>query len=197
MDKNPNPPKILAFAGSTRKESFNKKVVKIAVEGALSAGVQTDYIDLKDFPMPLYDGDLEAEQGLPENAKRLKKMFIEYDAFLIGTPEYNSSITGVLKNSIDWISRLSSPDEEYLIAFKNKYAVLISASIGGWGGIRSVMSTRTILENIGVTVLAATKSLPKAQEAFNAEGKLDEKNTEGFKQTGAILAEFIKKLKRP
>lgn len=196
MDKTPNPPKILAFAGSTRKDSFNKKIVRIAVEGALSAGVQTDYIDLKDFPMPLYDGDLEAEKGLPENALKLKKMFLEHDGFLIATPEYNSSISGVLKNTIDWISRQATPEEEYLIPFKNKYALLISASISSFGGIRSLMDTRNILENIGITVLSATKSLSKAEEAFDANGKLDPKTTEGFKQMGAVLAEFLKKLKR-
>lgn len=196
MNNTPNSSKILAFAGSTRKESFNKKIVKIAVEGALSAGVQTDYIDLKDFPMPLYDGDLEAEKGLPENAKKIKKLFIEYDAFLIATPEYNSGITGVLKNTIDWISRPEPSDSEYLIAFKNKYALLISASPSIWGGIRSLMSTRNILENVGITVLATTKSLPKANEAFDAAGNLDAKNTEEFKKTGSVLAEFLKKLKQ-
>lgn len=196
MDKTPNSPKILAFAGSTRKGSFNKKILKIAVEGALSTGIQVTHIDLRDFPLPLYDGDLEAEKGLPENALKLKKMFLEHDAFLIATPEYNSSISGVLKNTIDWVSRQATPEEEYLIPFKNKYAVLISASIGYFGGIRGIMDTRNILENIGVTVLAKTKSLPKAQEAFDVNDKLDANNTEGFKQTGIALAEFIKKLKQ-
>lgn len=191
----PSSPKILVFAGSTRKESFNKKIAKIAMQGAIDAGVQTDYIDLKDFDMPLYDGDLENEKGLPENAKRLKKLFIEYDAFLIANPEYNSAISGVLKNAIDWVSRQETPQEESLIAFKNKYALIISASISAWGGIRSLAVTRNILENIGVTVLAQTKSLPKAHEAFDAQGKLDERTTNGFKETGAALAQFLLKLK--
>lgn len=84
-------PKILAFAGSTRKDSFNKKLVKVAAEGARAAGAQVTYLDLRDIPMPLYDGDLEAESGLPENAKKLKAMMIEHDGFLISAPEYNSS----------------------------------------------------------------------------------------------------------
>lgn len=196
MDDTPSSMKILSFAGSTRKESFNKKIVKIASEGALSTGVQTTYIDLRDYPMPLYDGDLENEKGLPENAKKLKKLFIEYNAFLIATAEYNSSITGVLKNTIDWLSRQETPDETPLIAFKGKYALLISASIGYLGGIRSLMDTRSILENIGITVLSATKSLPKAQEAFDANGNLDPHNTEAFKQTGKTLAEFLLNLKK-
>lgn len=128
------PSRILSFAGSTRKESFNKKIVKIATEGAKSTGIEINYIDLKDYPMPLYDGDLETEKGLPENAKKLKKLFIEHDGFLIGAAEYNSSITGVLKNTIDWLSRKETENEPDLIAFKNKYALLISASPGQWGG---------------------------------------------------------------
>lgn len=98
-------PKILAFAGSTRTESFNKKLVKIAVTGARGAGAEVTWIDLRDFPMPLYDEDLETKEGLPENAKKLKALFLSHDGLLLACPEYNSSITGVLKNAIDWVSR--------------------------------------------------------------------------------------------
>jgi len=98
MDKQP---KILAFAGSAREASFNKKLVKIAVEGARKAGAEVNYIDLKDYPMPLFDQDYEAKKGIPENAKKVKKMMVESDGFLISAPEYNSSITPLLKNTID------------------------------------------------------------------------------------------------
>lgn len=194
-DNTPKPPKILSFSSSTRKESYNKKIVKIATEGAQSTGVETNYIDLKDYSMPLYDGDLEAEKGLPENAKKLKKLFIEHDALLIGNAEYNSSITGTLKNTIDWLSRQENENEPALIAFKNKFAVLISASPGQWGGIRSLMDTRNILENIGVTVLSTTRSLSKANEAFDAQGNLNPHDAEAFKQTGIALANFLKQFK--
>lgn len=192
----PRPPKILSFSSSTRKDSFNKKIVKIACEGARSAGVETNYIELKDFAMPLYDGDLETEKGLPENAKKLKKLFIEHDALLIGNAEYNSSITGVWKNTIDWLSRQETQDEPPLIPFKNKIAVLISASPGLLGGTRSLMDTRNILENIGVTVLPNTRSLIKADEAFDEHGKLNPRDTEAFKKIGAALADFLKQLKK-
>jgi NAD(P)H-dependent FMN reductase len=121
-------PKILAFAGSTRIESFNKKLVKIAVEAARAAGAQVTYVDLRDIPMPLYDGDLETSQGLPENAKKFKAMVAGHDGLLISAPEYNSSITGVLKNTIDWASR--PPDNP----FSGKAASLMSASPGALGG---------------------------------------------------------------
>src|SRR3989338_2486857 len=98
-------PKILAFAGSTRTESFNKKLVQIAVRGAKQAGADVAYIDLRDFPLPLFDGDLEAKEGLPANAKKLKALFLDHQGLLISSPEYNSSISGVLKNTIDWVSR--------------------------------------------------------------------------------------------
>ena len=91
--------KILAFAGSTRTESFNKKLIRIAVAGARQAGAEVTLIDLRDFPLPLYDGDLEDRDGLPENAKKLKQLFLTHDGLLISAPEYNSSITGVMKNA--------------------------------------------------------------------------------------------------
>ncbi len=95
-------PRILAFAGSLRRESFNKKLPAIAVTGARKAGAdEVTFINLEDFPLPLFDEDLESEQGMPENGARLKKLFIDHDGLLIAAPEHNSSITAVLKNAID------------------------------------------------------------------------------------------------
>ena len=101
-------PKILAFGGSTRKDSYNHRLAQIAADGAHAAGAEVTRITLRDFSMPLFDEDFEAENGKPENAKELKKLMLEHDGFLISCPEYNSSITAVLKNAIDWVSR---PDE--------------------------------------------------------------------------------------
>ena len=98
-------PKILAFAGALRKDSTNKKALKIAVQGAEKAGAKVTFIDLKDFPVPLYDGDLEATDGLPENAVKLIETMLAHDGFLIASPEYNSGISGTLKTYIDWTSR--------------------------------------------------------------------------------------------
>src|SRR5260370_11921821 len=119
-------PRILAFAGSTRRESFNKKLVSIAAQSARDAGAEVTLIDLKDFPLPLFDQDLEAEQGMPENGKKLKKLFIDHDGLLIAAPEYNSSITAVLKNATGWLSR-PAPDEPSLVAFRSQVAPLMSA----------------------------------------------------------------------
>src|SRR3978361_1282663 len=98
-------PRILCFAGSLRRDSLNKKLVQIAMSGAKAAGADVTFVDLKDLPLAVYDGDVEAEQGIPENAQKLKELMLANDAFLIAAPEYNSSITGALKNAIDWASR--------------------------------------------------------------------------------------------
>jgi NAD(P)H-dependent FMN reductase len=136
--------RILALAGSLRRDSFNKKLVPIAAHGARKAGAEVTILDLKDFPLPLFDQDLEAEQGMPENGKKLKHFFIEHDGLLIASPEYNSSITGVLKNAIDWVSR-PAPGEPPLVAFRGKVATLMSASPGALGGLRALVHVRSIL----------------------------------------------------
>src|SRR5688500_15705787 len=120
-----NVPKILAFAGSTRVESYNKKLVRIAIEGARAAGAEVTHIDLRDLPLPVFDEDLESSSGLPENARKLKELFLNHQGLLISAPEYNSSITGVLKNTLDWVSRPAS-GEASLAAFAGKVAALMS-----------------------------------------------------------------------
>jgi chromate reductase, NAD(P)H dehydrogenase (quinone) len=188
-------PRILAFAGSTRKESFNKRLVKIAADGARAAGAQVTYADLRDLPMPLYDGDLEAEQGIPENAKKLKALMQAHDGFLISAPEYNSSITGVLKNAIDWASR-PAPGETPLVCFAGKVVTLMSASPGALGGLRSLVTVRSLLSNIKVIVLPDQLAIPKAHEAFDPEGKLkDPKQQAGIEALGRDLAGMLVKLK--
>ena len=166
-------PRILAFAGSTRRESFNKKLVQSAAKGAREAGAEVTLIDLKDFPLPLFDQDLEAEQGMPENGAKLKKLFIDHDGLLIASPEYNSSVTAVLKNAIDWVSR-PAPGEPSLVAFRDKVATLMSASPGALGGLRGLVHVRSILGNIGVIVLPDQIAVAKAREAFRPDGSLND-----------------------
>ena len=188
-------PKILAFAGSARQESFNKKLIKIAVDGARKAGAEVTLIDLRDYPMPLYDQDLEAKEGLPENAKKIKQLMIDHQGFMISAPEYNSSITPLLKNTLDWASRKASPDETALIAYKGKAAVLMSASPGALGGLRSLVVLRSLLGNIGVLVLPAQKSIPQANQAFTPDGTLkDGKQQEEVFKLARELVDIIKKL---
>jgi len=188
-------PRILAFASSTRRESFNKKLVAIAAQGAREAGADVTLIDLKDFPLPLFDQDLEAEQGMPENGKKLKKLFIDHDGLLIASPEYNGSFPAVLKNAIDWVSR-PAPGEPSLVAFRGKVATLMSASPGVLGGQRGLVHVRSILGNLGVIVLPDQIALAKAHEAIQPDGSLvDPKRQAGIEGLGKTLASFLAKLK--
>src|SRR5262249_44926144 len=97
--------KILVFGGSLRAGSYNKKLSRVGAEALTQAGAEVRYIEVNDFPLPVYDGDLESSQGVPENAQKLKKLFLESDGVFMSCPEYNSSIPGMLKNLIDWVSR--------------------------------------------------------------------------------------------
>ena len=187
-------PKILAFAGSTRVDSFNKKLVKIAAAGAMESSTDVTVIDLRDFAMPLYDGDLEQKEGLPSNARKLKDLMLSHQGFLISSPEYNSSISGVLKNMIDWTSR-PSEGEEPLACFKGRVAGIMSASPGGLGGLRGLVHVRAILENINVLVIPDQIAIAKAHEVFNADGTLkDKKQEEQVKRIGANVAKLLIKL---
>lgn len=187
-------PKILAFAGSTRIDSFNKKLVKIAASGAMENGVDVTVIDLRDYAMPLYDGDLEQQQGLPPNARKLKDVMLSHQGFLISSPEYNSTISGVLKNTIDWVSR-PVEGEEPLACFKDRIAGIMSASPGALGGLRGLVHVRAILENIRVIVIPDQIAVAKAHEVFNDDGTLKEKKQEEqVKKIGATVAKLLIKL---
>jgi len=189
-------PRILAFAGSTRSGSFNKKLVKLAADAARDAGAEVTLLDLRDLPLPLFDGDLEDEQGLPENAKKLKTLLRATDGLLISSPEYNSSITGALKNAIDWASRAETDDEPPLVCFRGKVASLISASPGALGGLRGLVHLRAILGNIGVIVLPDQVAVSAAHEAFDESGKLkDPKRAAQVAGIARGLAEFLAKHK--
>jgi len=168
-------PKILAFAGSARKDSFNKKLIKIAAEGAKSAGAEVTYLDFRDLPLPLFDEDLEAAEGLPDNVYKLKALLKEHQGFLIACPEYNSSITPLLKNAIDWASR-PAENESSLVCFKDKVAGLMSASPGALGGLRGLVHVRSILGNIGVLVMPDQKAIGNADQAFNKNGNLNDES---------------------
>lgn len=187
-------PRILALAGSTRAHSLNKRLVRFAAEAARAADVEVTTIDLRDYPLPLFDGDLEDRDGLPENAKKLKAMFREHDGLLIASPEYNSSVTAVLKNVIDWVSRAESEGEPPLIAFRGKTAALLSASPGALGGLRGLVHLRAILGNLGVIVLPDQVAVTKANEAFDEQGALKEQQTASrVAAVAQALAAFLKK----
>lgn len=188
--------RILAFAGSTRRDSWNKKLIRVAARAAESAGAKVSLVDLADYPMPLYDGDLERDKGIPENGLAFKRLMHEHDGFLISCPEYNSSISGVLKNTIDWASRRVE-GEKPLECFKGKVVTLMSASPGRLGGLRGLVHVRAILGNIGCIVLPEQVAVPSANEAFDSDGELkDERQKERIVALGVGLAGMIPKICR-
>ena len=188
-------PKILAFAGSTRTESYNKKLVQIAANGARSVGAEVTYIDLRDLSMPLYDEDLEAQEGMPATARQFKELMLSHQGLLIASPEYNSSISGMLKNAIDWASR-SDPGEPMLASFVDKVAAIMSTSPGGFGGFRGLIHLRAILQNIQVLVLPDQMAVPNAFEAFNSDGTLkDAQQQAAVEHLGKNVATVLSKLR--
>lgn len=180
--------KLLAFAGSTRTDSFNKKLVRVAADCAREAGAEVTLIDLRDFPMPFYDGDLEAAEGLPQNARKLKELMIAHDGFLLSCPEYNSSISAVLKNTLDWISR-AQPNEPPMPAYRGKVAALLAASPGNLGGVRGLFAVRQILSVLGTIVLPTQFALARAREAFDEHGAL--KDAAQRKSVEAVSSELV------
>ena len=189
-------PRILAFAGSLRRDSYNKRLLRIAVQGAREAGAEVTLIDLADYPLPLFNEDIESGQGPPRNALLLRRLMTDHQGLLIASPEYNTSVTAVLKNTIDWVSRpLPGQDSPWKESFLNKVAVLLSAAPGPYGGQRGLAHLRSILGNIAVVVLPYQACVPFAGEAFDESGDLIEKKR--HRQVvglGRMLAVFLSKL---
>ncbi|TWT89668.1 NADPH azoreductase [Pseudobythopirellula maris] len=186
-------PRILAFSGSARKDSFNQRLVTIAARAAEEAGAEVTLLNLADYPLPIFNEDLEAE-GTPDNALKLKKLFLAHDGLLISCPEYNSSITPLLKNTIDWVSR-PIEGEPRLAAYQYKVATLMAASPGALGGLRGLVHVRAILQNIGVTVLPGQVAVGGAAGAFAADGSLkDEKQQASIASLGSGLANYLQRL---
>jgi NAD(P)H-dependent FMN reductase len=176
-------PRILAFSGSARRESLNKKLLAAVVAATRAAGGEVTLIDLNDFPLPLYHGDLEDEQGLPENAQKLIALIQQHQALLIASPEYNSMFTPLLKNTIDWCTRA---DENPLTG---KVAAVVSASPGMFGGVRSMQLARQLLTHLGCFVIPAQCVLPHADKAFDATGRLTDARTQ--KAAEAVARQLV------
>ena len=186
-------PKVLAFAGSARSGSFNKQMVRAAVRGVESAKVACTLIDLRDYALPLYDADLESAEGLPAAAIELRELFQDHQGLLIASPEYNSSISPLLKNSVDWVSRSPEATQD-LSGFQGKVAAIMAASPGPLGGLRGLVVLRSLLTNIGVTVLAQQVTLRGAGDAFG-NGRLREaRQAQRVENLGRELAELVLKL---
>ena len=164
--------RILAFSGSLRAASLNHRLATAAASAARDAGAEVTVVRLRDFEIPLYDGDAEDSGGMPAGARRFKQLLIDSDGFLIASPEYNGGYSGALKNAIDWASRTETADEPPLLAFRGKSAGLLAASPGRLGGVRGLAQINTILSGIGVLVLPEKHAVAGAHEAFAEDGSL-------------------------
>jgi NAD(P)H-dependent FMN reductase len=188
------PPKILAFAGSLREKSYNKRVLQVVIEGARKAGAEVTHIDLLDFEMPIYNADVQEKEGFPENAVKLQKLLLEHDGLLIASPEYNASLPAGLKNAIDWTSRANG-DLKTVECFKGKVAAITTASPGAFGGIRCLGHLRDVLTIMLVNVLPSQIAVGKVHEMFdgdNAEMK-DEKMRGILENLGKSLTDMLRK----
>ena len=185
-------PRILAFGGSLRAASFNQKAAALAAEGAREAGAGVTLIALRDFPLPLFDADLESTSGMPENAGKLKALFLSHDGLIIASPEYNGSITAALKNAIHWVSRATAEDEAPLAALAGKTAAILAASPGGRGGARSLAQLRPFLGNIRITVIEPQVTIPTAHEVIRDDGTFsDEAIADSVRSLGTALVEAM------
>ena len=187
-------PKILAFAGSLREHSYSKRIVKTAMNGAIEAGADVTYIDLRDYPMPIYNEDDHKKDGFSPNALEFQKLLAAHNGFLIASPEYNGSLSGALKNAIDWASRQS---DEYKMGevFKGKVAAIMTESPGTFGGIRCLGHLRGVLSILLVNVLPSEIAVGGVHEKFDGSGAemTDEKMKKILENLGASLVDILKK----
>ena len=180
------PVKILALAGSTRSDSLNKRLIEAVAALADPASAEVEVIDLRDYPLPLYDGDLEDAEGVPDNAMALKEKFLAADALLISTPEYNTSLPAVLKNAIDWISR-PVDGVPWLSEIRGQVLGAMSASPGSTGGMQALGHLRQMFSNLGAYVVPGFTACPNAAGAFDEHGNFV--NEAQGKQYAAYLAQ--------
>ncbi|WP_439573648.1 NADPH-dependent FMN reductase [Phreatobacter sp.] len=167
--------RVLVFSGSIRSASLNAKLAAAAALELARLDAEVTLLSLADYPLPLYDGDLEAAEGQPDNALKLKRQFCDHQAIFIAGPEYNAGVTPLLKNAIDWVSRVREDGEPPLAAYRDRVFALGSASPGGYGGMRSQMATRQVLElGCGALVIPEGVAIPAAHQAFDEDGSLKE-----------------------
>jgi NAD(P)H-dependent FMN reductase len=186
--------KILAFAGSTRTQSWNKRLLKIAADGATETGAEVTVVDLRDFPLPLYDGDLEAADGVPAPALRFRELLLASRGFLIVSPEHNGSVSAVLKNTLDWCSR-PVDGQDGLLPYKRKLVALAGTSISPYGAVRAIGHLRSIMSKMGAIVLGEEVTVPFAAQAFGEAGDLVNPALQTLaKQLGANLARTVENL---
>jgi NAD(P)H-dependent FMN reductase len=173
--------RLLFFAGSTREGSYNKKLARLGQHIAEANGIEAVFVDLRDYPMPLYDGDFETKEGPPVKAREFKALLGEYQGVFIASPEYNSSVTPLLKNTLDWVTRVRDKGETGLEVFKSRVFAISGASPGYYGAMRSLLTLRQILAvGIGALVIPEQIAVPRAVDAFEADGSLKDKGQQAL-----------------
>jgi NAD(P)H-dependent FMN reductase len=164
--------KILVIPGSLRSGSLNARLAAVAAHELAQAGVDVTRISLADFPLPIYDGDLQAKSGVPKHAVNLKRMIGAHHGVLIVTPEYNSSVPALVKNTIDWVSRVQDPHEARGEVFRGRAFAIASASGGRLGGTRALAALRLILSACHATVIPNQLALSFAEDAYDEMDRL-------------------------
>lgn len=189
-------PKLLFFAGSARKDSVNKAFAKAGAKLAQEDGIDATFLDLKDYELPLYNGDFEDEFGVPDNARRLREIVEDHQGVFIVSPEYNSAIPPLLKNTLDWISRVTNDDGSSTAAFKNRPTALGAVSPGSLGGMRVLAGLRPILANgYNALVIPEQISVPFGNKAFSEDGSLtDDKLVERYKSVISSLRNVAERM---
>jgi chromate reductase len=185
-------PKILVIPGSLRAGSSNTRLAALATKELVLAEADVTRISLEDYPLPLFDADLAADSGMPQPAVQLKRMLMAHHGIFITSPEYSASVTPLIKNTIDWISRVRDRGEPTYAAFKNRVFALGSASSGSGGGIRSLIALRQILElGCGALVIPEQIAVPRAEQAFDENDNLkDETLAAALKAVARRLVEL-------
>lgn len=190
--------RLLAFPGSARRESFNRRLLQAMAHGARAAGAKVTLVEPNDYEMPLYNGDIEANEGLPPAATELQHLFAAHDGFLLASPEYNGFLTPLVKNTLDWVScPMADGSGRFGTAFmEGKPAGIASASPGALGGIRSLQLTRQYLSNLGFLVVPEQVGVSGAKAAFDESGELrDTRVRESVEAVGAAVARLATALK--
>ena len=176
-------PKLLAFAASLRRASWNRKLIQLAADLAREAGAEVDLAEFREFEMPIYDADLQTASGIPPGVQELSRRIAAVDGLMIASPEYNFSLPGTLKNAIDWVSRVKP------MPFRGKSGFLLSASSSQVGGIRGLWQLRIPLEGLGVLLHPDMYALPWADKSFGPDGRLTDADRQG--RLAAMVTSYV------
>jgi NAD(P)H-dependent FMN reductase len=190
-------PAILVIPGSARRQALSRRMAAAAAAALTETGAAVTLLDLADHPLPLYNGDLEASQGLPAGVVRLQSLIASHQALLVATPEYNGSVPALLKNTLDWCSRAdpSNPSGSGGAIYANKPAAIVSTSPGALGGMRALFHLRDMLGYLGMLVVPQQLAIGQADKAFGPDGKLlDERHVKALAGVAQALTSTTARL---